>query len=106
MPSLLARVRTCLSKRCVSKKATSMNGQWIGHYSGTNMGILVADLDDVGTSYAGEIYVYDNNSGYPRTFAFISLPKDRGGPGCLNSFSASISGASAGVRLPSGVAAG
>ena len=29
----------------------------------------------------------------------------RGGPGCLNSFSASISGASAGVRLPSGGAA-
>jgi len=30
---------------------------------------------------------------------------DRGGPGCLNSFSASISGASAGVRLPRGGAA-
>jgi hypothetical protein len=31
---------------------------------------------------------------------------ERGGPGCLNRFSASISGASARVRLPSGVAAG
>jgi HSP20 family protein len=31
---------------------------------------------------------------------------DRSGPGCLNNFSASISGASAGVRLPSGGAAG
>ena len=30
---------------------------------------------------------------------------DRSGPGCLNRFSASISGASAGVRLPSGRAA-
>ena len=30
----------------------------------------------------------------------------RGGPGCLNSESASLSGASAGVRLPCGVAAG
>ena len=30
----------------------------------------------------------------------------RGGPGCLNSLSASISGASAGVRLPCGLAAG
>ena len=30
----------------------------------------------------------------------------RAGPGCLNRFSASISGASAGVRLPSGLAAG
>ena len=33
-------------------------------------------------------------------------PSKRGGLGCLNSFSASISGASAAVRLPSGVAAG
>jgi hypothetical protein len=31
---------------------------------------------------------------------------DTGGPGCLNRFSASISGASAGVRLPCGLAAG
>jgi C4-dicarboxylate-specific signal transduction histidine kinase len=31
---------------------------------------------------------------------------NRTGPGCLNRFSASISGASAGVRLPSGLAAG
>ena len=30
---------------------------------------------------------------------------ERGGPGCLNRISASISGASAGVRLPSGEAA-
>ena len=34
------------------------------------------------------------------------VAKDRGGLGCLNRFSASISGASAGVRLPSGAAAG
>jgi hypothetical protein len=31
--------------------------------------------------------------------------EQRAGPGCLNSFSAPISGASAGVRLPSGGAA-
>jgi hypothetical protein len=35
-----------------------------------------------------------------------TLGKNRGGPGCLNRISASISGASAGVRLPSGLAAG
>ena len=34
------------------------------------------------------------------------LDDQRGGLGCLNRFSASISGASAGVRLPSGAAAG
>ena len=33
------------------------------------------------------------------------LVDDRGGPGCLNRISASISGASTGVRLPSGGAA-
>jgi hypothetical protein len=38
-------------------------------------------------------------------FDFYTL-YSRGGPGCLNRFSASISGASARVRLPSGVAAG
>jgi hypothetical protein len=38
-------------------------------------------------------------------FADVGLFFNRGGPGCLNSFSASISGASAGVRLPRGGAA-
>jgi hypothetical protein len=38
--------------------------------------------------------------------AVPSQPEVRGGPGCLNRFSASISGASTRVRLPSGVAAG
>jgi hypothetical protein len=36
---------------------------------------------------------------------FQDVPPHRGGPGCLNRISASISGASAGVRLPSGGAA-
>ena len=41
------------------------------------------------------------------TISFARIPVgERGGLGCLNSFSASISGASAAVRLPSGVAAG
>ena len=31
---------------------------------------------------------------------------ERGGPGCLNRFSASLSGSSAGIRLPCGEAAG
>ena len=42
------------------------------------------------------------------TFTTTQVPPvaPRGGLGCLNRFSASISGASAGVRLPSGAAAG
>jgi hypothetical protein len=54
-----------------------MNGQWIGSYSGTNTGSVVADLDDVGTSYAGVVFAYDNNIGMPRTFAQVEIPKNR-----------------------------
>jgi YD repeat-containing protein len=42
----------------------------------------------------------------PAPAPMVSYAYDRGGPGCLNSFSASISGASAGFRPPCGVAAG
>jgi hypothetical protein len=52
-----------------------MNGQWMGSYSGTNTGSLVADLDDVGTHYAGVVFVYDDNPRNPRTFAVVQIPK-------------------------------
>src|SRR5262245_61180567 len=55
----------------------SMNGKWIGSYSGTNTGTVVADLDDVGTVYAGVVFAYDANIGFPRTFAQIEIPKDK-----------------------------
>ena len=42
---------------------------------------------------------------YARPGAMHSAFNQRAGSGCLNRFSASLSGASAGVRLPSGVAA-
>ena len=38
--------------------------------------------------------------------AAVETSSYRAGPGCLNRISASISGASAGVRLPDGAAAG
>jgi len=53
-----------------------MNGQWIGEYSGTNTGLVVADLDDVGTGYAGVVFTYDANIG-PRAFAQVEIPKDK-----------------------------
>jgi putative intracellular protease/amidase len=56
-------------------------------------------------SPAGGKVVYDPYSN--PYFQHSTEPDDLGGgPGCLNSFSASISGASASVRLPSGEAAG
>jgi FRG domain len=54
-----------------------MNGQWIGSYSGTNTGTIVADLDDVGTNYAGVVFGYENNLGAPRTFAHVEIPKGK-----------------------------
>jgi FRG domain len=54
-----------------------MNGQWIGSYSGTNTGTIVADLDDVGTHYAGVVFAYDNNVGVPRTSTLVEIPKDK-----------------------------
>jgi hypothetical protein len=42
----------------------------------------------------------------PITIGSDQIRAFRGGPGCLNRFSASISGVSAGVRLPSGMAVG
>jgi hypothetical protein len=55
-----------------------MNGQWIGTYSGTNSGLLVADLDDVGASYQGVVSVYDSNPASPKMVAHINnIPKDK-----------------------------
>ena len=51
-----------------------MNGQWIGSYSGTNTGSLVADLDDLSTHYAGVVFGYDYNLA-PRIFAHVEIPK-------------------------------
>jgi hypothetical protein len=49
--------------------------------------------------------IFDNIGGPDTGRADLIVREHRGGPGCLNRFSASISGASAGVRLPSGEAA-
>jgi hypothetical protein len=54
-----------------------MNGQWMGTYSGTNSGAIVADLDDVDTAYEGIVFLYDNNFSLPAMFADIVLPKDK-----------------------------
>lgn len=54
-----------------------MNGQWIGTYSGTNSGMLVLDLDDVGSIYQGIVFAYDNNRALPRSFAEIQIEKGK-----------------------------
>jgi FRG domain len=74
---LIDRLYKALTKPCSSKEGNPMNGQWTGTYSGTNTGRLVADLDDIGTSYAGVAFAYDSNVSYPRTFAYVELPKQQ-----------------------------
>jgi hypothetical protein len=39
----------------------SLNGQWIARYSGTNTGLLVAELDDFGDHYEGNAVLFDDN---------------------------------------------
>jgi len=54
-----------------------ISGQWIGRYTGTNSGLLVIELDDMGDHYQGRAYAYDDNKDLPSTFAFIkSANKD------------------------------
>jgi len=48
-----------------------MNGQWMGSYSGSNNGILVVDLDDMGSHFEGYAYAYDDNSSLPSTYVQI-----------------------------------
>ena len=48
-----------------------MNGQWAGRYSGSTTGLLVIDLDDMGTHYEGRAYAYEDNHSLPRTFVII-----------------------------------
>lgn len=48
-----------------------MQGQWIGRYVGTNSGLIVLNLEDVGTHYEGFACVHDDNLELPKTFAPI-----------------------------------
>ena len=48
-----------------------MNGYWVGDYSGTNHGRMVAEIDDRGDHFEGCIYAYESNASLPSTFALI-----------------------------------
>jgi hypothetical protein len=53
-----------------------MNGQWVGPYVGTNSGLLVVELDDVGDHYAGFAYAYDGNPSLPSVLVPVDfVPK-------------------------------
>jgi FRG domain-containing protein len=51
-----------------------MNGQWIGPYSGTSEGAVVADLDVAVEGYSGVVSAYNQNHALPTTLAFVKIP--------------------------------
>jgi hypothetical protein len=48
-----------------------MNGQWLGRFSGTNIGTLFINLDDMGSYYAGNVFVYDDNTSLSFIYSYI-----------------------------------
>ena len=78
------------------------NAQWFINYK---QGKRI----ETSSGYTSEKKAIEEAHKFEREYRLIVISiecENRGGLGCLNSFSASISGASAAVRLPSGVAAG
>jgi FRG domain len=48
-----------------------MNGQWLGKYEGTNQGLMVANLDDMGSFYQGVVYLNEDDPSKPSTAAWV-----------------------------------
>jgi len=48
-----------------------MKGQWTGRYSGTNTGIAVVEIDDIGGQYEGNAFMFDDNPALLSTSAYI-----------------------------------
>jgi hypothetical protein len=48
-----------------------MNGQWIGEYDGTNTGLLVVDVDQLGDKFEGMISAYNSSAGLPSMRGFM-----------------------------------
>lgn len=54
-----------------------MNGQWQGRYSGTNLGLIVVNLDRVGDYVEGLAYLIDDNPQLPKSVVFIRVEERR-----------------------------
>ena len=55
-----------------------MNGQWIGRYTGSNSGLAIINIDDIGNHYAGVAYLDDDNRGLPSiAAAFVTTDKSK-----------------------------
>ena len=55
-----------------------MNGQWIGKYSGSNYGLIVANIDDRQSHFGGVAYLSESKNSLPGTAAsFRTQNRDR-----------------------------
>jgi hypothetical protein len=43
----------------------ALNGQWIAPYTGSNSGLVVVDIDEVGDHFEGTACAWDSNPDYP-----------------------------------------
>lgn len=50
-----------------------MRGQWVGAYAGSNSGLAIVDIDQVGGQFRGYAYIYDSNQGLPNIRADINV---------------------------------
>ncbi len=48
-----------------------MNGQWIGEFHGTNTGLAVLNVDDLGDRFACRVYLLDANKNIPSISAYF-----------------------------------
>lgn len=51
-----------------------MRGQWIGPFKGTNEGVAIVELDDMGDRYEGSAFAYSNNPAFPSIWASVRTP--------------------------------
>jgi hypothetical protein len=52
----------------------TVRGQWIGPFKGTNEGVAVVELDDMGDHFEGSAFAYSNNPALPSIWAFVRTP--------------------------------
>src|SRR5262245_27559417 len=48
-----------------------MKGQWIGQYTGSSSGIIIVNVDELSTCYAGVAYLHESNPTLPTTAVFF-----------------------------------
>jgi len=51
-----------------------MKGQWIGHYSGNNEGLILVNVDERQLTFGGVAYVNNSNGALPGFAAWVTTP--------------------------------